>query len=194
MKDDKTLLLAIMAITILVLSVVGLTYAFFSAKIDGDKELKVNIETSSQAEITYDVGENLILEAKEPGYSGELSFSVSLKGDNKGTTKALYGIDLEVLTNEFTYDPASAENTPELVYSVYKSSDKKNWIEVLKDVDCTELKGTNHIITNNLLTTPKDEITTDYWKIVITYQSLDKIQNYNQDKNFNASFKVVNIE
>ena len=111
MKDDKTLLLAIMAITILVLSVVGLTYAFFSAKIDGDKELKVNIETSSQAEITYDVGENLILEAKEPGYSGELSFSVSLKGDNKGTTKALYGIDLEVLTNEFTYDPESTENT-----------------------------------------------------------------------------------
>ena len=85
MKSRRTLVLSILAITILCLSVVGLTFAYFAYTNITDATVNVNIETSNQAYIYYNAGDDFELVAKQPGYSDELNFWVKLVGENKAS-------------------------------------------------------------------------------------------------------------
>lgn len=195
MKNRRTIILSVLAILILCLSVVGLTFAYFSANTSNDDDdVKVNIETSNNAYIYYDTGGELILNAKQPGYSQEVIFSVKLVGDNKSSVSSTYDINLNGIENDFEYDPNSTENIPELIYSLYKSDDNVSWTEVIANGDATRLLGTVNLVDSMEIKADVNKEVTQYWKIVFKYVSLDKDQSYNMNKKFSGSIKVENVE
>lgn len=194
MKNRRTIILSVLAIAILCLSVMGLTFAYFSANMDITDDVNVNIETSSNAYIYYDTGDDLILKANQPGYTGSSIFSVKLVGENRASVNSTYDINLYVESNNFEYDPTSTEDTPELLFDIYMSTDNTNWTEVIADKDITELSGTINLVDNQKISAEANSETTQYWKVVYTYVSLDKDQSYNMNKEFVSSIKVENVE
>lgn len=194
MKNRRTIILSVLAIAILCLSVMGLTFAYFSANMDITDDVNVNIETSSNAYIYYDTGDDLILKANQPGYTGSSIFSVKLVGENRASVNSTYDINLYVESNNFEYDPTSTEDIPELIFDIYMSTDNTNWTEVIADKDITELSGTINLVDNQKISAEANSETTQYWKVVYTYVSLDKDQSYNMNKEFVSSIKVENVE
>ncbi len=193
MKNRRTLILSILAISILCLSVVGLTFAYFSSTISHNQKTEVNVETSSNAYIYFDTGSGLELIANQPGYSDELIFSVKLVGENRATVSSLYDINWYISENTFEYDPNSDEKTPELLYEVYMSEDKSTWNKIANG-DATTLVGTNTLIDNQKIEVEANKEVTQYWKVVFHYVSLNKDQSYNMNKKFISSIKVENVE
>lgn len=194
MKDRRTLTLSILAIVILCLSVVGLSFAYFSANISNVDSVKVNVETSSNAVIYYNTGEDLILNANQPGYSKEVVFYVKLLGEKENDVNSVYDINLIVDSNNFEYDPNETNNTPELLYSLYMSEDNQSWKEIIVDRDATELTQTINLVDAQKISANAGDETTQYWKVVFSYISLDKDQSYNMNKSFYGSIKVENVE
>ena len=194
MKNQRTIILSVLAVAILCLAVVGLSFAYFSSSSSNDSEVQVNVETSSQAVIYYDAGEDFELFAKQPGYSDELTFSVKLVGENKVALTSTYDVNMYIESNTFEYDPKTSEHTPELLFDVYMSTDKVNWDEVMLNKDATELSGPVNFVNDQKITAEANSETTHYWKVVFRYITLDKDQSYNMNKEFISSIKVENVE
>lgn len=194
MKNQRTIILSVLAVAILCLAVVGLSFAYFSSSSSNDGEVQVNVETSSQAVIYYDAGEDFELFAKQPGYSDELTFSVKLVGENKVALTSMYDVNMYIESNTFEYDPKTSEHTPELLFDVYMSTDKVNWDEVMLNKDATELSGPVNFVNDQKITAEANSETTHYWKVVFRYITLDKDQSYNMNKEFISSIKVENVE
>ena len=194
MKNQRTIVLSVLAVAILCLAVVGLSFAYFSSSSSSDGEVKVNVETSNQAYIYYDTGEDFELFAKQPGYSDELTFSVKLVGENKVALTSTYDVNMYIDSNTFEYDPKTNENTPELLFDVYMSTDNVNWNEVMLNKDATELTGTVNFVNDQKISADANSETTQYWKVLFIYEALDKHQSYNMNKEFISSIKVENVE
>ncbi len=194
MKNRRNVILSTLAIVILFFAIVGLSFAYYFSKSVNDSNIKVNVETSSQAYIYYDAGEDFELFAKQPGYTDEFTFSVKLVGENRATFTSTYDVNMYIDDNTFTYDPKSSEKTPELLFDVYMSTDNVNWTIVTLDKDATELAGTINLVNDQKIVAEANTETTQYWKIVFRYVSLDKDQSYNMNKNFISSIKVENVE
>lgn len=194
MKKNRTLVLSILAIAILCLAVVGLSFAYFTSTSYNNTNTKVNVETSNQAFIYYDAGDDFELFAKQPGYSDELTFFVKLVGENNVAISSVYDVNMYIDSNTFEYDPKNNENIPELLFDVYMSTDNVNWSEVLVNKDATELTGKVNFVNNQKISADANSETTQYWKVVFRYESLDKDQSYNMNKEFISSIKVENVE
>ena len=194
MKNRRNVILSTLAIVILFFAIVGLSFAYYFSNSVNDSNIKVNVETSSQAYIYYDAGEDFELFAKQPGYTDEFTFSVKLVGENRATFTSTYDVNMYIDDNTFTYDPKSSEKTPELLFDVYMSTDNVNWTIVTLDKDATELAGTINLVNDQKIVAEANTETTQYWKIVFRYISLDKDQSYNMNKNFISSIKVENVE
>lgn len=194
MKKNRPLVLSILAIAILCLAVVGLSFAYFTSTSYNNTNTKVNVETSNQAFIYYDAGDDFELFAKQPGYSDELTFFVKLVGENNVAISSVYDVNMYIDSNTFEYDPKNNENIPELLFDVYMSTDNVNWSEVLVNKDATELTGKVNFVNNQKISADANSETTQYWKVVFRYESLDKDQSYNMNKEFISSIKVENVE
>ena len=115
-------------------------------------------------------------------------------GDNKTSLSSVYDVNMYISSNTFEYDPKTTESVPELLFDVYMSTDKVNWTEVMVNKDATELSGTVNFVNDQKISVDPNSETTQYWKVVFRYVSLDKDQCYNMNKEFISSIKVENVE
>ena len=98
-QDKKPNIIAIIgAIVLLVLAVVGLSYAFFSAFINGG-ETDTSVEgTGANLSLVYTDGKNVITSSNiMPGWSATKTFTVT----NNGEADTYYKLNISNITNEF---------------------------------------------------------------------------------------------
>ena len=98
-KDKKPNIIAIIgAVILLVLAVIGLSYAFFSAFIKGS-ETDTTIEgTGAKLSLIYTDGKSVITSSNiMPGWSATKTFTVT----NNGEGTAYYKLNISNITNEF---------------------------------------------------------------------------------------------
>ena len=111
-QDKKPNIIAIIgAIVLLVLAVVGLSYAFFSAFINGG-ETDTSVEgTGANLSLVYTDGKSVITSSNiMPGWSATKTFTVT----NNGEADTYYKLNISNITNEFvegglTFSIASAD-------------------------------------------------------------------------------------
>ena len=84
-------------ILLLIISIIGLTYSWFSATITGNDTAKENVVTTGVLKIVYTNGEEIKGDSIEPGWSETKTFTV----ENTGTVEAVYNINWKYLTNTF---------------------------------------------------------------------------------------------
>ena len=82
---------------LIILSIVSLSYAFFTSIITGNETAKSDVVETGTLSITYTNGQELRGESIEPGWSLSKTFTV----ENTGTVEATYNINWENLTNTF---------------------------------------------------------------------------------------------
>ena len=109
MNRKQKIIVSVTGIFLVLLILVGLTYAYFLTKINGNTNDKSSSVTTANLELKYDdINDILISEnAVEPGKSWVKTFSAT----NKGKKAVTYGVALENLIN-------TLERTQDLVYTL----------------------------------------------------------------------------
>lgn len=170
MQEDnytrKKITMSIVAITFLILALIGITYAYFIAKVKGNQSDKSVEVTSGKLELTYGDGNGVIeVEGIEPGDDiKEKTFTVTNTGDGKINR---YDVVLENLVNEL-----------------------KNYDDFIYELSCVSTSGTcygskgvfpinNNIIVNNSIDVDETQTYTLklYFIDTLTDQSVDMKKN-----------------
>ena len=83
MKNKKQIVIATSVLVLVTILLLGLTYAYYKTKINGNTKDKSISVTSKKLEITYGDGNGVIspTEKIEPGYTVTKTFTVENTGD-----------------------------------------------------------------------------------------------------------------
>lgn len=192
MKDNKSLILAVIGVVTLILAAIGLTYAFFQFQVQNNAKVDVITETSSQTDVIFSRDESTTLVNAEPGDSVETTFDIELKASNKTADSVNYNISWVVEENDFSYEPLNPSD-PQLVYSLYNSSDKSIW-NLVKSDDCTTLEDTIVLASNQTLSAAANATAKVYWKMVVEYKSYNYNQATNMTKTLKGHIEVSGLE
>ena len=98
----KKLIIGISALVLLVLTLLGITYAYFTASVAGNTSDKSVVVTAANLELTYNDGNGaVIVEKVEPGVTLE---SKTFTVKNTGTKEInSYDVVMEVIENELEF-------------------------------------------------------------------------------------------
>ena len=166
LKENKTLLGV--GIILLLLGVMGMSYAWFSATVN-QENVKDQVVSTGTLELTYTDGTEIKLVNARPGATATKTITVK----NTGTLDTSYNLVWQVLKNEITNDEMVMSATCE---RLNKAGDKEENCEGLDETP----------ITGNMVLKGVD-IPSGYsheYTVTVTFKELSKDQNYNQGKSF----------
>lgn len=157
-KSKKSILIGVTSLLLVMLLLVGLTYAYYRTRIIGNEKEKSVSVTSEKLELTYINGNELINEEEiEPGDIITKTFIVKNTGDDI----VKYSVYLENILNEFV-------NKQDLILSVTCSSElKDNSTGTCEGLNESQYPSSNEkIITNSI-----NEGETHSYTITLNYKN-----------------------
>ena len=199
-KNKKVI---IILIVFLLLSVSGLTLAYFVGQIGPAATANINLTTKTVDNLTFTTGNDITIgpvnQANFAQGSGNKSGSTTAKATlkaNTGTNSATntYNVYLKINTNTFEY--TTNDNTAELVLKVTNPSGNTQTISGLTQVTSGGITGydiTNKvsiipIATDYTITTTSTK--TDTWTAQVNFINLNSDQEANSAKTFNAELVI----
>ena len=196
MNRKQKIIVSITGIFLVLMILVGLTYAYFLTKITGNTNTKSISVTTANLVLEYGENTNVVqgIENAEPGYSVEKIFTAT----NKGNSTVTYGAALESIVNELS-------RQEDLVYTLTCTSYLKEGFSLASDgtitgtVDgtCngvtseTKFPSTSNlsIIVNNTI----DTTHTHAYKLTVTYKEMNIDQSEDMNKTFSAKVNIVDL-
>ena len=193
MNRKQKIIISVTGIFIVLLILVGLTYAYFLTRIQGNTNTKSISVTTANLILEYaDVNDELITDSTVvPGKSWTKTFVAT----NKGNTAVTYGVALENIIN-------TLERKDDLVYTL----DCKQYSKTGFSIDKTNKTVTGTISgTCNSVTTEttfpsigtiivQNEIADDkaqVYTLLVTYKEMNVDQSVDMNKTFSAKANVV---
>ena len=193
MSKKAKIIVSISGIVLVMLILLGLTYAYFLTKIKGnDNEKSISVTTANLILEYADVNDELITDsAVEPGKSWTKTFVAT----NKGNKAVTYGVALENIVN-------TLERKDDLVYTL----DCEQYSKTGFSIDKTNKTVTGTISgTCNSVTTEttfpsigtiivQNEIADDkaqVYTLTITYKEMNVDQSVDMNKTFSAKANIV---
>ena len=168
--NKKKVVLA--TIIVAVISVLGLiTYAFFTADIDGNKQANNIVQTTGTLSIEYVEGQNISAEGIIPGWSGTKTFTIK----NNGTLPVSYDIVFADLTNTFIYDEVKISGT-----CISNQSTCEDIEEGIVDAE-------DFFIKQSISIKPNEE---HYYEIEIEFIETGSNQDYNNQATISGKISV----
>lgn len=206
MKENKSLLIVVIAVSTLLVAIVGASFAFFAANITGNGSNNVTVTTSTLDSLVYTAGNAISFIATQqnfyegaPSLYGESTSTVALTANNQESATYCYTVDLVITSNNFVY--STEELTPEIVYSVSKSLAGGSYFDIITNADITNTTGTIHIPTafegtvySHVISASTSNTTTDSIKIRVSMINLETNQETNEGKNFAGQLKFTTIQ
>ena len=193
----------IVLIVFLLLSISGLTLAYFVGQIGPAATANVNLTTRTVDNLTFTTGNDITIgpvnQSNFAQGSGNKSGSTTAKATlkaNTGNNSATehYNVYLKIDTNSFIY--TTANNTAELVLTVTNPAGDAQTIEGLTSVtsggvtgyDITTKTGLIPIASNYEITSTGTKI--DTWNATVTFINLNSDQQRNSAKTFKAELVI----
>ncbi len=189
---------AIMGFAIII-TAIGITFAYFFANLQGKGASKVKVSTSTLDSLIYNPGPALSLVATQQNFyenAGNLSTSskgeINLKVNSNENATYCYSIELLINTNSFVY--TTSDEKKEIIINVLKSVQGNEAYYILKDYDITDYLGKimlptqidgsdfKHVISGSPEENIKNEI-----EATITFINLETNQEENTGKTLNAN-------
>ncbi len=212
MKNQKTIILSVIASLALLALIIGATYAYFQAGGGTNKNTDVNVTTYTTDALSFEVGSDISIYAdqttfaKDKGNATGSTFAKAiLTANNKTNTSTMnYYLYLKISKNSFGYTQNTS--TPELLLTITDASGNAvTDITSLTYKMVTDGKGASisgYDITNKsgLITLfDNKEITaspkkTDEWNITVTFINYNADQSNNMGKEFNAKLMIQKEE
>ena len=194
MTRKQKIIISITGIFLVLMILVGLTYAYFLTKITGNTNSKSISVTTANLVLEYGENTNVVqgISNAEPGYSVEKIFTAT----NKGNSSVTYGAALEDIVNELT-------RQEDLVYTLTCTSYKKDGFKLASDGSITgTVDGTCNGVstekqfpsTSTLTTMTTNTINTTHthaYKLTVTYKEMNVDQSVDMNKTFSAKVNIV---
>ena len=194
MSKRQKIIVSITGIFLVLLILVGLTYAYFLTKITGNTNTKSISVTTANLVLEYGENTNVVqgITNAEPGYSVEKIFTAT----NKGNSTVTYGAALESIVNELS-------RQEDLVYTLTCTSYLKEGFSLASNGTITgTVDGTCNGVptekqfpstsTMSVMTTNTIDIThTHAYKLTVTYKEMGVDQSTDMNKTFSAKVNIV---
>ncbi len=207
-NKKQAIILSVIASIVLLVLIVGATYAYFQASGGTGTSANLKVTTYTTDVFNFEVGSDISIYADATSFAsgkgnaaGSTFAKAILTANNKtNTATEHYYLYLNISNNTFTY--TQNENTPELLLTITDASGNAvTDITSLAYKTVTDGRGTSisgYDITNKsgLITLFNNkEITasptkTDEWNITVTLVNYDKDQNKNAGKSFSAKLMI----
>ena len=178
MKDDKKYIYVV-AVLLLVVVALGISYAWFSAIITGNDTAKNNKVVTGNLELTYTDTNEISLDNVIPGDS----FTKEVSVKNTGTLDVKYNLVWQSLTNTITNDELVIEATCKRLNS------------------SGTVEGTCESISQKAVSSNKIKINiaiepgiTHVYTVKVTFIDTGEPQNYNKNKSFNGKLGIEEFE
>ena len=209
MKNKKqAIILSVIASIVLLVLIVGATYAYFQASGGTGTSANLRVTTYTTDVFNFEVGNDILIYADATSFasgkgnaSGSTFAKAILTANNKtNTATEHYYLYLNISNNTFLY--TQNENTPELLLTVtdvggnavtditsltYKTvTDGKG--ASISGYDITNKSGVITLFNNKEITASPTK--TDEWNITVTLVNYDKDQSNNMGKKFNAKLMI----
>ena len=196
MSRKQKIIVSITGIFLVLMILVGLTYAYFLTKITGNTNTKSISVSTANLVLEYGENTNVVqgINNAEPGYSVEKIFTAT----NKGNSTVTYGAALESIVNGLT-------RQEDLVYTLTCTSYLKEGFSLAGngtitgtvDGTCngvpTEKQfpstSTMSVITTNTI----DTLHTHAYKLTVTYKEMNVDQSTDMNKTFSAKVNIVDL-
>ena len=174
MKDDKKYIYVV-AVLLLVVVALGISYAWFSAIITGNDTAKNNRVVTGDLELTYTDTNEISLDNVIPGDS----FTKEVSVKNTGTLNAKYNLVWQSLTNTITNNELVIEATCKRLNS---SGTEEGTCESISQTSVS-----SNTIKKEISIEPN--ITHEY-TVKVTFIDTGEPQNYNKNKSFNGKLGI----
>ena len=196
MNRKQKIVVSITGIFLVLMILVGLTYAYFLTKITGNTNTKSISVSTANLVLEYGENTNVVqgIENAEPGYSVEKIFTAT----NKGNSSVTYGTALESIVNELS-------RQEDLVYTLTCTSYLKEGFSLASDGTITgTVDGTCNGVsaetkfpstsTMSIMTTNTIDTThTQAYKLTITYKEMGVDQSTDMNKTFSAKVNIIDL-
>ncbi len=180
MNRKQRITFSVVGITIILLTLVGLTYAYYLTRIQGNTNNKSIDITSAYLRLRYDDGnKEITMKNIMPGtIIGTKTFSVTNEGNAKVDGYAVY---LEDLINELS-------RKDDLVYTLTCTTNKK-------DKSCAGKSETTFPTTNGIIITNSIEVEeTQKYELKVTYKEMNIDQSIDMNKNISGKIQIYAME
>ena len=178
MNRKQKIIVSVTGIFIVLLILVGLTYAYFLTRINGNTNTKSISVTTADLKLTYGDGNGIITAEKiEPGTTLDTkTFTVK----NEGNASVTYGVYLDELVN-------TLERNADLVYTMTcESSNTSSYCNGVEDETFPKL---NSLVTRNSIA--PEEIQT--YKLTVTYKETNTDQSVDMGKEMSALVQIYGM-
>ena len=207
-KKRQAIILSIVASIVLLVLIVGATYAYFQASGGTGTSANLRVTTYTTDVFNFEVGSDISIYADATSFasgkgnaSGSTFAKAILTAINKtNTATEHYYLYLNISNNTFTY--TQNENIPELLLTItdaggnavtditslaYKTvTDGKG--ASISGYDITNKSGVITLFDNREITATPAK--TEQWNITVTLVNYDKDQSNNMGKKFNAKLMI----
>ena len=205
MKNKKqAIILSVIASIVLLVLIVGATYAYFQASGGTGTSANLRVTTYTTDVFNFEVGNDISIYADATSFasgkgnaSGSTFAKAILSANNKtNSATKYYYLYLNISKNTFTY--TQNEDTPEILLTI--KDDAGNEITSINDLtyktvtdgkgatikgfDITTGIGLITLLNNKEITASPQK--TDTWNVTVTFINYDKDQSKNAEKSFNA--------
>ena len=196
MSRKQKIILSITGIFLVLLLLVGFTYAYFLTRINGNTNTKSISVSTANLVLEYGENTNVVqgISNAEPGYEVSKIFTAT----NEGNSNVTYGAALESIVNELS-------RQQDLVYTLTCTSYLKNGFSLASDGTITgTVDGTcNGVDTEKqfpststlsvMATNTIDTAHTHAYKLTVTYKEMGVDQSVDMNKTFSAKVNIVDI-
>ena len=203
-NKKQAIILSVIASIVLLVLIVGATYAYFQASGGTGTNADVKVTTYTTDVFNFEVGNDISIYADATSFasgkgnaSGSTFAKAILSANNKtNTATKYYYLYLNISKNTFTY--TQNEDTPEILLTI--KDDAGNEITSINDLtyktvtdgkgatikgfDITTGIGLITLLNNKEITASPQK--TDTWNLTVTFINYDKDQSKNAGKSFNA--------
>ncbi len=203
-NEKKVLIFSTIAVVLLIIVVVGATYAFFTAQGGASANTNVNVQTNTTDSLSFSVGDAISITANQQNFAqglgnqaGSTTASATLTANNATNTATRnYYLYLNITSNDFTY--TTDEETAELILTIEDPDGTE--LQTLGSYEYTsvgEVSGFDITTANGLITiadnyeiSATDTPTTQEWNVTVTFVNLDSDQEGNTNKTFEATLII----
>ena len=178
MKDDKKYIYVV-AVLLLVVVALGISYAWFSAIITGNDTAKNNRVVTGDLELTYTDTNEISLDNVIPGDS----FTKEISVKNTGTLDVKYNLVWQSLTNAIT-------NNELVIEATCKRLNSSGTVDGTCESISRKAVSSNKIKLNIAI----EPGITHVYTIKVTFIDTGEPQNYNKNKSFSGKLGIEEFE
>ena len=204
MKSKQKIIITSIGIILLLIAIVGASYAYFQASIGSGSTTPVTVEAGTIDSLVFDTGNPIEIEANQTNFasgqgnrSGSTTASAILTANNQASSAVTYTYNVYLNITENTY--VKTGSSAELVLRV-TDPNTGNLVSIpdltqvtvggVTGYDITEEDGLITIASNYSISTSTTK--TDTWNISVYFVNLASDQSDNAGAYFEASIQITN--